>query len=177
MAMPRPFLDVFELVPEPDVPPLDAPVSSAMRRPVTVAEGTPLSRGAELLLGEGAGLLVVVDERKRPLGVLTPADVVAIVRRVGGPKLDALTVLDAARSGGRFMPETSSVRAARLAMVTEGRDFFLVVAEGGRLAGLITALDVLDALHEEPAPASGLREAGDGMRASGSFSEWKEGAP
>lgn len=139
--------------------PLDAPVASVMRFPTVVTEATPLARTAELLIRPGVTVVVVVDERRRPLGVVTPTDALALARRLSPSALDTATALDAARSGGRFMPETSSLGAVHAALLDENRDFFVVVGPDGRLAGLVTAMDVLQVLQEPP-PSSGTRLVG-----------------
>jgi CBS domain-containing protein len=133
-----------------------APLRFVMRFPKVVSADTLLSRGATVLLG-GVALLVVVDDRRRPLGVVLPADVLAAVLRVEAQGLESLTVLDAARSGGRFIPETSTLSAAHSALLEGNREFLVVVAEDGTLAGLITALDVLEAIDGPPPPASATR--------------------
>ncbi len=141
---------------EPDESALDAPVSSSMRFPTVVTEVTPLTRTAELLLRPGVSLVVVVDERRRPLGIVTPSDALSFARRLEPLGIDTATALDAARSGGRFMPETATLGAVHAALLDENREFFVVVGPDGRLAGLITAMDVLEALSESP-PRSSTR--------------------
>lgn len=141
---------------EPSESELDAPVSSSMRFPTVVTETTPLTRTAELLLRPGVTLVVVVDERRRPLGIVTPADALSLARRLDPMALETATALDAARSGGRFMPESATLGAVHASLLDENRDFFVVVGPDGRLAGLITAMDVLEALSESP-PRSSAR--------------------
>lgn len=144
---------------EPDDSEIDAPVSSSMRFPTVVTANTPLAQTAELLLRPGAMLAVVVDERRRPLGIVTPSDALSFAHRLGPVALETATALDAARSGGRFMPETATLGAVHTSLLDENRDFFVVVGPDGRLAGLITAMDVLEALNKSP-PRSGTRPVG-----------------
>lgn len=133
-----------------------APVTRIARFPTVVTADTPLTRAAELLVRPGSGVLVVVDERRRPLGVVTPADALAAARRLSPGRFECATALDAASSGGRFVPESSTLRAVHAALLDENREFFLIVDADGRLGGIVTAMDVLEALAEGP-PLSGVR--------------------
>ena len=54
------------------------------------------------------------------------------------------------------MPESTTLGDAHAALLDENREFFLVVGPDGRLSGLLTAMDVLEALNEAP-PRSGTR--------------------
>lgn len=135
---------------------LETPVASAMRFPTVVRETTPLTHTAELLLRPGVHLVVVVDEHRRPLGVITPGDALAAARRLEPHEVASAPSIDAAKSGGRFMPETSSLAAVHASLLDENRDYFVVVGPDGRLSGLITAMDVLQALIDLP-PLSGTR--------------------
>lgn len=145
---------------------LDAPVSSSMRFPTVVTATTPLAQTAELLLRPGATLVVVVDERRRPLGIVTASDALSFAHRLGPVALETATALDAARCGGRFMPETATLGAVHRSLLDENRDFFVVVGPDGRLSGLITAMDVLEALSEAP-PRSSTRPIGSLLRRRG----------
>lgn len=129
-------------------------ITRLLRLPPVVAASTALTRAAELLVRPGASLLVVVDERRRPLGVVTATEVLALARRLTPARFERATVLDAARSGGRFVPETSTLRSVHSALLDENREFFVVVDAEGRLAGMVTAMDVLEALEGAP-PVSG----------------------
>ena len=129
-------------------------ITRLLRLPPVVAASTALTRAAELLVRPGASLLVVVDERRRPLGVVTATEVLALARRLTPARFEQATVLDAARSGGRFVPETSTLRSVHSALLDENREFFVVVDAEGRLAGMVTAMDVLEALEGSP-PVSG----------------------
>lgn len=131
-----------------------ASITRLLRLPPVVTASTPLTRAAELLVRPGSTLLVVVDERRRPLGVVTATEVLALARRVNPTRFEHATVLDAARSGGRFVPETSTLRSVHAALLDENRDYFVVVDQEGRLAGMVTAMDVLEALEASP-PVSG----------------------
>ena len=132
-------------------------MTSITRFPTVVSADTPLTRAAELLLRPGAGVLVVIDARRRPLGVVTPTTALALARRLSPARFDCATALDAACSGGRFVPESSTVTAVHAALLDENRDFFVVVDPEGRLGGVVTTLDVLEALAEAP-PNSGVRQ-------------------
>ena len=139
-----------------DVPPdrrpeLDRSVKRSMRRAAVTDANTPLWQVPELLLQNEARCLVVVDELRRPLGILTPTHVMRAVRTTPSADLSGWVALDAATSGGGYFPERTSLRKAMLQLAQEDRDLAVVIDVEGRVAGILTATDVL----RELAAASG----------------------
>ena len=127
----------------------EAPVEKAVRYATSVAENTPLSALPELFLRTTARVLVIVDERRRPLGVVTPIHVLRAVGEHTGHDLNAISALDISTSGGALLPERSTLRTAARRLSTEDREYIVVITDEGRLAGLITPSDVIAALVDE----------------------------
>jgi CBS-domain-containing membrane protein len=125
---------------------LDQPVAAIMRHPTCLPGGASLARGLERLITEASPVVVAVDERGRPLGIVTPAHVLRCVQATERERLSALTVLDAATSGGAFLTERSTLRSAARRFATEGHELFVVVAPDGTTVGVVLASDVLHAV-------------------------------
>jgi len=127
----------------------EAPVEKAVRYATSVAENTPLSALPELFLRTMARVLVIVDERRRPLGVVSPSHVLRAVGDRPKEELDGITALDISTSGGALLPERSTLRTAAKRLSVEDREYIVVITEDGRLAGLLTPSDVIAALVDE----------------------------
>lgn len=125
---------------------LDQPVAAIMRHPTCLPGEASLARGLERLIAEASPVVVAVDERGRPLGIVTAAHVLRSVQATERERISALTVLDAATSGGAFLTERSTLRSAARRFATEGRELLVVVAPDGITAGVVLASDVLHAL-------------------------------
>ncbi|MBI5542821.1 MAG: CBS domain-containing protein [Deltaproteobacteria bacterium] len=106
-----------------------------------------LLQAARHLVDEGVGVLVVVDERGRPVGMLSERDIIRaftlqpneIVRIQVGEVMTREVVFTSPAEGLKAVQET----------MTERRVRHLPVAEDGRLLGLVSIGDVLRALHRE----------------------------
>jgi CBS domain-containing protein len=114
------------------------PVETAMTPdPPSVSVGMPAARVRAMLADAAASAVVVVDPDERPHGILTRTDVLAAPL-----ELDRDLTAGQLASGLLFwLPPQAPVAQAAALMAYEGIEHVVVVAEG-RLAGLITALDV-----------------------------------
>ncbi len=112
-----------------------------------VSDSTPLERLPAKFEGDDSPAVVVVDDRQRPLGVVTPQYLFEAIHGRTTEELRVATALSAARSGGTFLPEVTKVRVAARGFVRDGRDFAVVVRDDGTLTGIVRALDILAALH------------------------------
>jgi CBS-domain-containing membrane protein len=121
---------------------LDTPVVELLRLATTVAAETPLQRVVELLVAGSARIIVVVDETYQPLGVVTAKHVLAAVQRHHVLEVSSLTAIDAATSGGAFLPARSTLQAALRRFAEDDRDFLVSVDEHGKLSGVLMACDL-----------------------------------
>lgn len=148
--------------------PASAPVHDIMSREVrTVRSDTPLAEAVELLLGQVYRALPVVDAQGRLAGILTDGD---LLNRAGLPATSAQQALSRAevaaelrqlRQTGRTVaevmtanpvtvnPETTVSQAVSL-MVEHDIKRLPVVGPDGRLAGIVSRIDVLRALSQPP---------------------------
>jgi CBS domain-containing protein len=123
------------------------------RNVITARESDGLTAAAQLMRHKHLGYLVVVqpsvaDGTLTPVGVITDRDiVVAVVAREADPR--SLTVGDVMTRQPVLGSEDSSVASALHHMREVGVRRLPVVDRGGRLVGVLSLDDVLDALAEE----------------------------
>lgn len=116
-------------------------VGEVMRLPTKFPEHAPLAAAVELFADGRVRLAVVVTKQNKPLGVVTPAHVLRIVKRSFG-RLGGVTVLDAATSSGAFLTDTTSIRDAAERFATDDLDALVVVSRDGILVGVLMACDL-----------------------------------
>lgn len=137
------------------------PVTAIMRRKTTsIAPDADLEVAHALLVELDLGGLAVVDAEQRPLGMITVTDLVRdqALARCGGLEVDdvcavapelRVTQPQAVRVGEVMtqfafsVPERTTVAHAAGLMAEEGIHRLPVVAQDGRLVGIVTALDVM----------------------------------
>lgn len=124
---------------------LDARVGSAMRHATQIADDAPLSTAAELLTASSRRVIVVVDPRHRPVGVLTSTQVLAAVKSYPRDQLSTVSALQVATSSGPLLPAHLRLDAALRVLAREDREFVLVVDSAGVLMGVLLPTDVLNA--------------------------------
>ena len=120
---------------------LEAPVSSAMRHATQIAEDAALSTAAELLVTAPRRMVVVVDPRHRPRGILTSAQVLAAVKQYSRDQLSTASALQAAIPSEPVIPARARLDFALRVLTREDRDFVLVVDDAGALMGALRATE------------------------------------
>jgi CBS domain-containing protein len=130
---------------------------------VTVRPDTPLSEFVHLLEDRDISGAPVVDDSGDVVGVASYRDVVRATRRRAEQALDSPGVPDAevsrAALGGHTVGEVMSPEVRKVSADTPVRDAARYLAtrrvhralvfEGSRLAGVVTAFDLLQSLMEE----------------------------
>jgi CBS domain-containing protein len=113
-----------------------------------VAPTESAQTAAERMKRENVGTLLVLDEEKKPIGILTDRD---IVLRVVASGLDApqTTVGRILTAHPRSVSEETPIEDAVALMRTLGVRRLPVVDGRGRLAGIVSLDDVLELLTEE----------------------------
>jgi len=125
-----------------------ATVAELMQPAVTTAEQDGhLAAAAYLMRHAGATALVVLDteDDKRPVGVITEADIVRAV--ADGKDMNDVRIRDAMTRDPTAISATTSVRDAAESMVA-GHFRHLPVVEDGALIGMVDVKDVCRALLE-----------------------------
>lgn len=110
---------------------------------------------AQRMADRRVGALVVLDEARHPIGVLSDRD---LVLRVIAPGKDpqATTVSEVMTRDPKTFPEAGPIEGALGLMRASGCRRLPIVDEAGRLVGILTVDDVLALLAEEFAQLGGI---------------------
>jgi CBS domain-containing protein len=130
-----------------------APIRTVMTRDLVCARpDLDVAHLLSLVVGERVGCLPVVDERRRPIGIVTKYDLVeqleAMLRAAadGVPlpgDLAALTVDDLMMPIAITIDEHATVAHAAAVMKSESTHHVLVVDAAGTLVGVVSAHDIV----------------------------------
>jgi CBS domain-containing protein len=104
---------------------------------ITVPESTPLADVQRILVDERVPAIVVVDEERTLIGLVTRTDVLRVLL----DEPDALV----AQAMSRFvvaLPVDSTIEAAAALMATENVGQVVVTGRDGELLGLVSAVDI-----------------------------------
>ena len=122
-------------------------------RVVVVAEpATGLREAARLMRDHHVGALVVIEKRDgvtRPLGIVTDRDIVVAVVAADNVNPDSLTLRDLMSGELAVAMESDGVFEAVDRMQDSGTRRLPVVADDGRLVGILSLDDVLRMLASE----------------------------
>jgi CBS domain-containing protein len=145
------------------------PIERWMRRPVvTIAADTPVGEAVKLMRERGIRHLPVLGAGERLIGIVTDRDLRQVTFDVALGRVGAdgegggdLPVREVMTWGVVTVAPTTDLRAA-IGVMRERRLGALPVAEAGRVVGILTERDLLDALQAllrervvRPSPATG----------------------
>ena len=114
---------------------------------VTVKSGATIREAADLLAKHGIGSVVISDDGKQPLGILSERDIVRQLSQRGGTILTE-TVKDHMTTKLVTCSREASADAV-LSTMTEKRFRHMPVVENGAMVGIITIGDVVKARLSE----------------------------
>jgi CBS domain-containing protein len=118
-------------------------------REVDVAEPyESVQIAAERMHARNVGTLVILDEEKRPIGIITDRDLTLRVLAEGKDPY-VTTVAEAMTHRVATLREDASIEAGIMAMRGGPYRRLVVVDEEGKLAGLVSMDDILDLLIGE----------------------------
>lgn len=113
-----------------------------------VAAGESIHDAACRMAERQVGTLIVLDDAKRPIGVVTDRDLVQrVLARGSDPR--HTTVGEVMTRDPRVIAEESPIEVALTAMRTGGIRRLPVVNRAGELVGILSLADVLALLAEE----------------------------
>jgi CBS domain-containing protein len=127
---------------EPSSPAGSGTVADVMRPALTTVErDAHLAAAAYLMKHAGASALVILDDDqgKRPIGLITEADIVDAV--ADGKDVNDVRIRDLMSSDLTFCTETTSIRDATESMIA-GRFRHLPVLDHGGLVGMVDIGDL-----------------------------------
>jgi CBS domain-containing protein len=125
-------------------------------REVNLAGPDESVRAAAQRMGKtGVGTLIVLDARRRPIGIVTDRDLVVRVTAAGKDPV-ATPVGKVMTRDPKLVDEGSSIESALAMMRTAGVRRLPVVDRRGTLVGVLSLDDVLELLAEEVAQIGGV---------------------
>lgn len=127
----------------------------------TVPPGTKVSEAARILTDKRIGTVVISDDGKTALGILSERDIVRELARHGGSCLDASVETYMTANPVTCTRDQSADDI--LSRMTEGRFRHMPVVENGEMVGLVTLGDVVKARLTELAAE---KDALEGMIAN-----------
>ncbi len=124
----------------------------------TVKPGTTVAQAAAILSDKRIGTVVISDDGKTALGILSERDIVRELAANGGACLDAS--VETYMTADPISCTLTSVADDILVRMTEGRFRHMPVIENGEMVGLVTLGDVVKARLTE---LSAEKDALEGM--------------
>lgn len=112
----------------------------------TIPHNVPVAEGIRRMAEKNVGSLVAVSA-KDPIGILSERDLVSRLMAKGRTAENTMVTDVMTGEIIKFNPDESLKEAAR---VMNSRRNRLLVFEGDRLAGIVTATDIVRAIHEMP---------------------------
>lgn len=109
---------------------------------VTVRPDQTLEDAIHLLTENGIGALVVMDEARTVVGIISERDIMHALASCGASALDLSVSSRMTRKVVTCRRETTNDEVMRL--MTEGRFRHVPVCEGGKLVGIISISDVIE---------------------------------
>ena len=140
------MIDASAQEPSSSPPTASDTVANVMRPALTTVErDAHLAAAAYLMKHAGASALVILDddEGKRPIGLITEADIVRAV--ADGKDVNDVRIRDLMTSDLTFSTAATSIRDAAESMIA-GRFRHLPVLDDGGLVGMVDIADVSRAL-------------------------------
>lgn len=114
---------------------------------VTVKPGTTIREAADLLSSRGIGTVVVSEDGKEPLGILSERDIVRQLARHGAKVLT--DTVDAFMTSDLITCTPEATADVVMSTMTEKRFRHMPVIESGRMVGIISLGDVVKARLSE----------------------------
>ena len=120
--------------------------SDIMKEPITVSKNTKIREAIARIINEGIGAIVVVDDNDKPIGIVTKRDLLwAII--YSGKNIEEDTV-DSIMSKQLITIDPDTELTDIVSIMTRNNISHLPVVEDGRLVGIISDRDLVEALND-----------------------------
>ena len=117
-------------------------IDQVIRNSVTITHGTSLLEAREFLLRHKVGRLPVIDNNKKPVGIITEKDFVRIIYKLGGKSVEKVLVKDFMSKNLVTITRKDTIYKCAKLMQNHKISSILVLEENGTLAGIVTKTDI-----------------------------------
>jgi CBS domain-containing protein len=118
-------------------------IADAMQHATSISNGTSLGTASEVFADSRAVALVVVDENERPIGLITPARLFEAARRLTGADPEGGGIDDVMESQVYSLRVDAPLSRVVKQFATGDVFEIAAVSDDGKLAGLVTPLDLV----------------------------------
>jgi CBS domain-containing protein len=117
-------------------------LDQVIRSSITVPYNTTLLEAREILLKHKVGRLPVLDNNKKPVGIVTEKDFVRSIYELGGKSLEKVLVKDFMTKNLITVTRKNTIYDCARLMKNHKISSILVLEDDGGLAGLVTKTDI-----------------------------------
>lgn len=117
-------------------------IEQVIRNSVTITRNTSLLEAREFLLRHKVGRLPVLDDSKKPVGIITEKDFVRVIYKLGGKSVEKVLVKDFMSKNLITVTRKDTVYKCAKLMRNHKISSILVLEENGTLAGIVTKTDI-----------------------------------
>lgn len=117
-------------------------LEQVIRNSVTITRDTSLLEAREFLLRHKVGRLPILDNNKKPVGIITEKDFVRAIYKLGGKSIEKVPVKDVMSKKLITITKNDTVYKCAKLMQVHKISSILVLEEDGILAGIVTKTDI-----------------------------------
>lgn len=117
-------------------------LDQVIRNSITITHNTTLLEARELLLRHKVGRLPVLDDNKKPVGIITEKDFVRALYKLGGKSIDKVLVKDFMSKNLVTATKNDTIYHCSKLMLNHKISSILVLEDNGALAGIVTKTDI-----------------------------------
>jgi len=117
-------------------------LDQVIRNSVTIAHDTSLLEARDFLLRHKVGRLPILDNNKKPVGIITEKDFVRAIYKLGGRSIEKILVKDVMSKNLITITRNDTIYRCAKLMQKNKISSVLVVEESGILAGIVTKTDI-----------------------------------
>lgn len=116
-------------------------LDQVIRNPITVTQNMTFLEAREVLLKHHVGRLPVLDNNKKPVGIITEKDFVRAIYKIGNKTIDKILVKDFMSKNLITIKKTDTIYDCANLMQSH-RISSVIVVDNGNLSGIITKTDL-----------------------------------
>ena len=117
-------------------------LDQVIRNSVAISQDTSLLEAREFLLRHKVGRLPILDNNKKPVGMITEKDFVRAIYKIGGKSIEKVLVNDVMSKNLITVTRNDTIYRCAKLMQNHRISSILVLEENGILVGIVTKTDI-----------------------------------